>query len=729
MDAIDKIQQRIRQLEKRRAAEIKRCKLLCSCPEQIHTHRLGFGVFQQHINKKYAHMIDAERQRIEDLKPSRGKSAVSPECPSAKRADDSRRNQPHRKRPRTTITALESSDGESRSSNKSEDATEANLNTTGWSSTSASQESSEDSEDSDDEPITKPCGRRRRVIDSDSDSSGNEDPELPPNRTSLQVEEVIAIDSDSDGEVEQIVRSGDEDFELTSSEHRHEHHGALGDHPVFGSVFKPVQRQGFKYQVSLTDDGEACRSEKTPEKDCAPSFDPDEVDFRGRTFQKTRCYAYQDMLVGIEFFVSLEVARCVMLLPFDETIIGVEDEEVDYKADSSLQGSYVRLNRVEDIPLDHIGSESTRIQKTPELTYQPQEEEDWRTFAYYYDSSKMKRKGIRRRKIRSLELFAGAGGSLLGYEICGGFETCVAVENDPDACDTLRSNHPHIKVYQGCIKQFVQNYAFLKSEIGIGEVDHLHFSSPCQEFSNANRFKGSNTDRADLSLLLIDLVRLTGCQTAVFENVEGIWTRMSIQYMKNICKDLIELGYQMKVTTLQSQDYGDPQKRPRFFMFISKRDVPLPPLPNKTHGTSANLLPFVTSKDALSGLSSSLPNFAGKVTQCRPGQHGITRLAPYLPAPTVRASTGVTAHHYEESRPINVREAASLQSFPKDYKFCGSTQSQYKQVGNAVPIELATSVAGAIRHTLRYEYCDGSNLSEGEKRYPSDAEMLEEIEL
>ena len=197
--------------------------------------------------------------------------------------------------------------------------------------------------------------------------------------------------------------------------------------------------------------------------------------------------------------------------------------------------------------------------------------------------------------------------------------------------------------------------------------------------------------------------------------------------MKNICKKLLELGYQMRVTTLNSCDYGDPQKRPRLFMFISKRNVPLPPLPNKTHG--ANLVPFVTSKDALSGLSSSLPNFAGKETQCRPGQHGITRLAPHLPASTIRASTGVTAHHYEELRPINVREAASLQSFPEDYKFCGSTLSQYRQVGNAVPIEVATSVAEAIRHTLRYEYCDESGLSEEERCIPEDNEVLEEIEL
>ena len=83
-------------------------------------------------------MIDAERERIGDL---RGKVAVSPECPSAKRADESRRKQPQAKRPRTANTAHESSDDESRSSNDSEEAEfkeESNFdNTASWSCASA----------------------------------------------------------------------------------------------------------------------------------------------------------------------------------------------------------------------------------------------------------------------------------------------------------------------------------------------------------------------------------------------------------------------------------------------------------------------------------------------------------------------------------------------------------------------------------------------------------------
>lgn len=76
---------------------------------------------------------------------------------------------------------------------------------------------------------------------------------------------------------------------------------------------------------------------------------------------------------------------------------------------------------------------------------------------------------------------------------------------------------------------------------------------------------------------------------------------------------------------------------------------------------------------------------------------------PYETAPTIRAAGG-TPFHYAKDRIINVREAASLQSFPLRYSFYGSVASQYKQVGNAVPVELSNAVAHSIRQVLLYEY-------------------------
>ena len=233
----------------------------------------------------------------------------------------------------------------------------------------------------------------------------------------------------------------------------------------------------------------------------------------------------------------------------------------------------------------------------------------------------------------------------------------------------------------------------------------MNFGSPCQDFSSANRSQLGRTDRADLSLFFVDLICMTSCSTAVFENVVGIWQRKWVHYLKNITKELLRLGYQVRCTVLYACDYGDPQKRPRFFMFVSKNTVPIPSFPSATHGSDPKLWPYVTVKDAFSRLENedTLPNMHGKTCGSRPGQHGIARLMPHDVALTLRASA-VTPFHYSEDRCINVREAACLQSFPLRYTFHGNLISQYKQIGNAVPVELSTAVAHSIRQVLFYEY-------------------------
>lgn len=170
----------------------------------------------------------------------------------------------------------------------------------------------------------------------------------------------------------------------------------------------------------------------------------------------------------------------------------------------------------------------------------------------------------------------------------------------------------------------------------------------------------------------------------------------------------------MRCTVLHARDYGDPQLRPRFFMFVSKNFVPLPSIPPKTHGKDdPRLWPFVTVKDALSRikLGDSWPNMERRETTTKPGQHGVVRLMPYATASTIRARS-VPPYHYSEERCISVREAACLQSFPLDWIFCGNLTSKYRQVGNAIPIEMASAVAHSIMQVLKYDYDSNSQEEE-----------------
>ena len=60
--------------------------------------------------------------------------------------------------------------------------------------------------------------------------------------------------------------------------------------------------------------------------------------------------------------------------------------------------------------------------------------------------------------------------------------------------------------------------------------------------------------------------------------------------------------------------------------------------------------------------------------------------------------------HPEETRPFTVREYARIQTFPDNWEFKGSLAQQYKQIGNAVPVNLAKEVGFSIVHFLNEYY-------------------------
>mmetsp|Transcript_13747 Transcript_13747/g.28298 ORF Transcript_13747/g.28298 Transcript_13747/m.28298 type:complete len:104 (+) Transcript_13747:65-376(+) len=97
----------------------------------------------------------------------------------------------------------------------------------------------------------------------------------------------------------------------------------------------------------------------------------------------------------------------------------------------------------------------------------------------------------------------------------------------------------------------------------------------------------------------------------------------------------------------------------------------------------------------------------GRVIKTKPGQHGVVRLMPHDTALTIRARS-VPPYHYSAERCISVREAACLQSFPLDWKFCGNLTSQYRLVGNAMPVELSSAIAHSIIQVLKYDYDSNS---------------------
>jgi DNA (cytosine-5)-methyltransferase 1 len=440
----------------------------------------------------------------------------------------------------------------------------------------------------------------------------------------------------------------------------------------------------------------------------------DSVNLGERTLCRGSCYHYDvgqgkiQIIVGIVRFLSEIEAECVLIVPFEETFLGIEDEDVEYEP-SYRPASYFQVREpIDPLPLEKIGHPCKDPATIPSHVYEPQAAGSWYCFAYLSDIPK-KRFG-KRDEMRVLELFAGAGGMSQGFAK-EGFNIVKAVEKEPIAVETYAANNAHSAVVQTSVQDFL--YKFKKEDYRrqIGRIDHTHASSPCQGFSGANRMGGKN-DKAnnDLCMTFVEDVRIGMPDTASFENVVGMWRRKHLHYLKNILVELMKLGYQVRCSRLVACDYGDPQARPRIFLFAARHNVPLPMLPQKTHGTGIGQLPFVTVKDALEDLRGlagrcDLPNMGRATSRLQVGQHGVIRLQADALAPTITA-TSAPPFHYCEDRCITVREAAALQSLPNDYIIFGNLREQYKQVGNAVPVELARAVARSIRLSLDYRYTE-----------------------
>jgi len=150
---------------------------------------------------------------------------------------------------------------------------------------------------------------------------------------------------------------------------------------------------------------------------------------------------------------------------------------------------------------------------------------------------------------------------------------------------------------------------------------------------------------------------------------------------------------------------------------MPQRPVPTHSAPNKDDGSTKD--PYVTPGEVLEYLrtetAQSLPNMKNcRITAMEEGHNGALQLHPTHSAPAIRAG-GPPILHYAEKRCINVREAATLQSFPLHYEFFGKPTSMYRQVGNAVPVEFSRAIGATVRDRLRFYFAQELNKQENDE--------------
>ena len=328
----------------------------------------------------------------------------------------------------------------------------------------------------------------------------------------------------------------------------------------------------------------------------------------------------------------------------------------------------------------------------------------------------------------TIELFAGAGGLALGIEKAG-FDTLGLIEFDKDASDSLKKNRPDWRV----INEDVANISCLNLEeyFGIkkGELDLLSGGAPCQAFSYAGKRLGLEDARGTLFYHYATFLQKLQPKTFLFENVRGLLTHDKGRTYETITNIFEQAGYTIQKRILNAWDYGVAQKRERLitigirndlvnrikFHFPEAhdykpvlRDVLLdcPDGPGVPYGENKRkIFELVPPGGYWRDIDPEIAKeYMKSCWDMEGGRTGILRRMsldePSLTVLTSPSQKQTERCHPLEARPFTVRENARCQTFPDDWQFCGSVQSQYKQVGNAVPVNLAYEIAMEIHRAL-----------------------------
>jgi len=333
--------------------------------------------------------------------------------------------------------------------------------------------------------------------------------------------------------------------------------------------------------------------------------------------------------------------------------------------------------------------------------------------------------------MKSIELFAGAGGLALGLEQAG-FEHIGLVEFDKAAALTLSTNRPNWNVL--CEDVELVAARDLEKEFGVKEkeLDLLSGGAPCQSFSYAGKRLGLEDVRGTMFYHYATFLKKLQPKMFLFENVRGLLSHDGGKTYETICNIFEDQGYIVSHKILNAWDYGVPQKRERLITIGIRKDLSKNvsysfPKPHDYKPVMADVkLDVNPSKDECQRYSKSKesvfalvppggywrdidPEIAKEYMKTcwymGGGRTGILRrIGLNEPSLTVLTNPGMKQTdrcHPIEVRPFSYRENARIQTFPDDWVFCGKLHEKYKQVGNAVPVNLAKDIGLSIVECLK----------------------------
>ena len=332
--------------------------------------------------------------------------------------------------------------------------------------------------------------------------------------------------------------------------------------------------------------------------------------------------------------------------------------------------------------------------------------------------------------MKVISLFSGCGGLDLGFERAG-FDIPVANEFDKTIWSTFKANHPKTHLIEGDVRQVNKEDI---AEFLDGDVDGIIGGPPCQSWSEAGALRGIEDERGQLSFDYIRILKDFQPKFFLAENVSGMLANRHSEAVQNILKLFEDAGYDVSLTLVNAKDYGVAQERKRVFYIgfrkdlnikfefpkgstedddkkITLRDIiwdlqftAVPAAPKNKHNPEA-----INNNEYFTGAYSTIFMSRNRVKSW--DEQGYTvqasgRQCQLHPQAPKMVKVGKNDCRFVEGkedlyRRMTIREVARVQGFPDDFQFIyDDTDTAYKMIGNAVPVNLAYEVGSAIKSAL-----------------------------
>ena len=349
--------------------------------------------------------------------------------------------------------------------------------------------------------------------------------------------------------------------------------------------------------------------------------------------------------------------------------------------------------------------------------------------------------------LTAVDVFAGGGGLTVGLKRAG-FQVVGAVEIEPHAFATYKSNHPEVRAFKQDVRTMSGDS--LRALAPSGTIDLLAGCPPCQGFCSLTSKYRRVDPRNSLVREMGRLVKEAQPLAVMMENVAGLRDKGK-RLFREFVRLLSALGYVCEYDVLQAADYGVPQSRRRLVLLAGKGFRINLPEPTHSRNGQQGRHPWVTVASVIADMPEPVTleesrTHGGpqafdwhvvrtlsrenrrRVKAAKPGRHWRSipkRLRPECHqdrdtgfsnvygrmswdqvSPTITAGFTTLSKgrfgHPEKNRTISVREAALLQTFPEDYVF-DTPYMEYvcNVIGNALPCDFAEVIARQCTRALR----------------------------